>query len=234
MIMEYETYDKFWYVYDKNTPKLGVYLPKNWKDFGCIRDKINNKGRKIFDAYQDCKLTTLAPPRDIAECIERNVYQFQEYDPVQGKYVYPDLGQWALEHTYVCIADYIAAMNLPAPRRIQIEPGVFSPNPDEENCVKFEMISHKKNLYDAYKTCGCDDIYPVWDGADECLTRYIMDARGASLYEIYKSCRDEYKLKQATNPSLPPTLPPEPGSSKLFLFLGGLAALILLSKENEP
>lgn len=184
---------------------LGLWIPAVIQDKP-LRDQVE-AGRNIYDSYSATIGVGYVPDFAMRPCIHSALL-----DRPTG--IGATISKATCSQYWRCFQEYIGGYQkypkkeLMA-RRMEIAPGVFTPSPTEEACIR-SAFAKIGGLRDAYNHCGCSEIYPQWPGASEYTSGAIKNNPGKNLYYIIKDSYVEYINRPAPGPHdqvTPTTIP---------------------------
>ena len=235
---------------------LRLWMPSVIHDI-ILRENIT-KGLSVHDAYVASGVgAKKVPDMTMRPCIRSALltkgYEFS-------------IAKSTCDQYWHCFQEYINGfVKHPAPdpldRRMELGPGVFTPSPKEEKCIR-ETFAKIRSLRDSYNHCGCADIYPPLTGAAEYISASITANPGKNLYWTIKEHYISYRTGQLRpeptptpaptpepTPAPEPTPGPEPeptiipvtpteeeekaGINWLPLLIGGVVVFALMSSGGE-
>jgi len=169
------------------------------------------KGYSLHQTYSLGMGTDYIPDAALRPCI-RTVLSYRYFDPNDAQWKSAP-GKFTCDSYYRCFQEYTSAFAKhpaadPLDRRMEIAPGIFTPSPAEEKCIR-ETVTKTGNLRGAYQSCGCPEIYPTWPGADGWISQAI---RNNPLSNLYWTIKDHYMLSTAGTTQPPASvIPVTPG-----------------------
>lgn len=204
-----------------------------------VEDKIMRNfivhGYSLYDTYRLGMGIDNVPDAALRPCV-RNVLAYRYWDPEDGQWKSAP-GKFTCDSYWRCFQEYTNAfVKHPATdildRRMELSPGIFTPSPREEKCIRETFTTQTQNLLAAYQACGCPEIYPTWPGAEAFISNAIKFNPLVNLYPVIK---DHYMTSTVGTTHPPGTAVPVcPGITPLPVSPGledpDKAALI---KEGE-
>jgi len=160
---------------------LQLWLPSIMHD-GPLRTAVIG-GASLYDAYAATMGVAKVPDFPMRPCIRSALLVRQQ---VAGQ----SLAKSTCDQYWRCFQEYTSGVQAyPRPgemdRRMQIAPGIFTPSPREEKCIR-ESFFKIGSLRDAYNYCKCADIFPTWPGAVAHISQAIRANPGKNLYWVIK------------------------------------------------
>jgi len=215
----------FSYTHPKGT--LYLYVPPVMSD-KALRDRVI-AGKSLYDAYAETVGVDKLPDFAMRPGIKTALMDKGFYNLTMAKRT--------CDQYWRCFQEYTAGFqkypetNL-LDRRMQIAPGVFTPSPAEEKCIR-ETYAKIGSLRDAYNVCGASEIFPYWPGALEYLAIAIAANPTKNLYWAIKAHYTNYILSLPGSPAV--TKPVSPGVTKpISPFTIPVSPITIVPEEPEP
>jgi len=147
------------------------------------------KGHSLHETYRIGMGIDNIPEAALRPCI-RNVLAYRYWDPEDAKWKSAP-GKFTCDSYWRCFQEYTDAFVKhpaadPLDRRMELSPGIFTPSPREEKCIRESFTTKTGDLLASYQACGCPDIYPTWPGAATWISSAIKNNPQINLYPVIK------------------------------------------------
>lgn len=212
-----------------NLDGIQLYVPS------ALEDKqlryLVDQGIGIVPAYGQIfpgQTARLLPPEGMRECC-RQVLR-EKILNAESKFV---LGSWSMtcEGYHRCLESYALAIREDHKRgRMFIAPGLYSPSPDEERCIRGRFSLHR-DLARAYMECDAQDILPDFPFALELISKGLINDQGKDIKQpLYKIILTAYQISymptdQTHHP--PPHEPPPEKKDYIWLVALGVGLIVV-------
>jgi hypothetical protein len=217
----------------RRTFKVGMPWPVKLEVPDAVQDKFirwqlraDPGVQELVSAYKNAGASYLIPEEGLRSCC---------YEVLKTKYRDPVTGLWEISgwgHTcsgfWNCFSSYVEALRRDRVRgRIDLPSMITVPSPEEQRCIKQQLIQ-AKSLAEAYSRCDAADIIPPPEILRK-LETILRRTPAADFYEALKM------LSVVIQPPVhqPPVhhVPiPEPEKSNAILYAAIGAAAYLLTK----
>lgn len=168
-------------IFEEEKLGVGLVVP------GPVEDRMIRQGlyvgRSMAGAYGYAGALGAFPVPPLVPCCEA-VLRATRFNPATGLYVF-ETWQFTYDEFYKCLDEYVRPLVIfpDIPGRMEIAPGVYSPNATEELCIK-GAFHEFGDIANAYQTCGAADIFPKWAGAAEIMATALTAKPAAAMYDI--------------------------------------------------
>ncbi len=185
--------------------------------------RLIDGGLSFDNAYRQVGWWDQIPPEGMRQCCYE-ILRTKWYDPVSNTRKISGWGHTCAGY-FRCFEAYVEGLRQTAKRgRMVVAPGVYSPSPEEEACIK-QRFYLSNSIARAYSECDAIDILPRFPGAIDKLNQVMRSSIRTPMYEMIKTIVGFAPEEPTHHPA--PDEEEEP-SSRLLLYAGIAAVAVLV------